>query len=95
MIQTDIILEQVAKSFFVETSDITGPRRDRNISEARFFYIKLAREINRMTYNKIASDLNRKACSAISGENRANQLIEIYPDMKKLYNKLKHEITME
>ncbi|MDO9634248.1 MAG: helix-turn-helix domain-containing protein [Paludibacter sp.] len=95
MVHPDVILEQVAKNFFVKKADIISAKKDRNSSEARFFFVKLTRELNKMTFKEIGLKINRKASSIITAQNRANQLIEIYPEMKTLYNKLRDEITME
>lgn len=92
MIDPYKILEQVSERFSIKKSDIVSKKRDRNVSEARFFYIKLARELNKMTYKEIGSYINRKSSATIIGKDRANQLIEIYPKMESLYCELKTKI---
>ena len=95
MIAPNRILECIAEKCAVDIHDITGLSRVQNIREARFFFCLITRELTRMSYQSIGNYINRDHCTVLHGIKRANELIDIYPEMKSLYKEIKDEISME
>lgn len=95
MIKLNRILECVADKCAVNAHDVTGRSRIQNIREARFIFCLITRELTRMPYSSIGNYIDREHCTVLHAIKRANELIDVYPEMKSLYNEIKHEISME
>jgi len=95
MIPASKILLCVAGKFAVDVGEITGRSRLPHISDARFFFCLITRQLTRMSYSSIGKYINRHHATVIHGEKRAGELMDVYPEMKTLYNEIINEITMD
>ena len=95
MITPNSILKIVAENFEIDIQDITGSSRVQNTTIARHFFCLIMRKITPESYPSIGNHINRKHCSVIHGIKNAYYLIDTYPVMKSLYNKIIDEISVE
>ncbi|MDR1370152.1 MAG: hypothetical protein LBJ72_08540 [Dysgonamonadaceae bacterium] len=95
MIKPDRILECVAFKFELDIQMIKGLSRKQELCEARFLFCLITRELTKKTYESIGKYINRDYCTVLHSVNKANDLIDIDPGMKSLYDEIKDEITLE
>jgi len=95
LIKLNQILDCVAENFELDIQKILGPSQKREICEARFFFCLISRNLTARTLESIGNHINRDHCTVLHGIRKANDLIDIYPEMKSLYNKIINEISVE
>ena len=82
------ILRCVCQSYFVSPSELTGPRKHKNIGEARLVAYWLLRTVGDLSYPEIGLALHRDHTSAMSGVRRCERRRAAEPSFKAFLNDL-------
>ena len=91
-ITVDKIFSSIFHKFGVGKEDLTGPKRNKEIANARHISVYLIREMTEMSFPNIAKLFNRDHSTIMTSYNTMHQKAQMDPSFSLLIGELKKEI---